>query len=166
MNTGIVRKIDELGRIVIPKEIRKNLNIRNGEDVQIFIQDNSIVLKKYEKLLSMKENADIYINNFRKLTSSDIIITDKEKVISSSVSAYIGNKIDSKIISLIDERKQEEGYFLKFDTLSIEKKYLVSPIIVDADSIGSIMLISDSAITDQDKLLAHILNILLTMNLC
>ena len=44
MNTGIVRKIDELGRIVIPKEIRKNLNIRNGEDVQIFIQDNSIVL--------------------------------------------------------------------------------------------------------------------------
>lgn len=121
MNTGIVRKIDELGRIVIPKEIRKNLNIRNGEDVQIFIQDNSIVLKKYEKLLSMKENADIYINNFRKLTSSDIIITDKEKVISSSVLAYIGNKIDSKIISLIDERKQEEGYFLKFDTLSIEK---------------------------------------------
>lgn len=166
MNTGIVRKIDELGRIVIPKEIRKNLNIRNGEDVQIFIQDNSIVLKKYEKLLSMKENADIYINNFKKLTSSDIIITDKEKVISSSVSAYIGNKIDSKIISLIDERKQEEGYFLKFDTLSIEKKYLVSPIIVDADSIGSIILISDSAITDQDKLLAHILNILLTMNLC
>lgn len=166
MNTGIVRKIDELGRIVIPKEIRKNLNIRNGEDVQIFIQDNSIVLKKYEKLLSMKEKADIYINNFRKLTSSDIIITDKEKVISSSVLAYIGNKIDSKIISLIDERKQEEGYFLKFDTLSIEKKYLVSPIIVDADSIGSIILISDSAITDQDKLLAHILNILLTMNLC
>ena len=166
MNTGIVRKIDELGRIVIPKEIRKNLNIRNGEDVQIFIQDNSNVLKKYEKLLSMKENADIYINNFKKLTSSDIIITDKEKVISSSVLAYIGNKIDSKIISLIDERKQENGYFLKFDTLSIEKKYLVSPIIVDADSIGSIILISDSAITDQDKLLAHILNILLTMNLC
>ncbi len=166
MNTGIVRKIDELGRIVIPKEIRKNLNIRNGEDVQIFIQDNSIVLKKYEKLLSMKENSDIYINNFKKLTSSDIIITDKEKVISSSVLAYIGNKIDSKIISLIDERKQENGYFLKFDTLSIEKKYLVSPIIVDADSIGSIILISDSAITDQDKLLAHILNILLTMNLC
>lgn len=166
MNTGIVRKIDELGRIVIPKEIRKNLNIRNGEDVQIFIQDNSIVLKKYEKLLSMKENADIYINNFKKLTSSDIIITDKEKVISSSVSAYVGNKIDSKIISLIDERKQEEGYFLKFGTLSIEKKYLVCPIIVDADSIGSIILLSDSAITDQDKLLAHILNILLTMNLC
>lgn len=166
MNTGIVRKIDELGRIVIPKEIRKNLNIRNGEDVQIFIQDNSIVLKKYEKLLSMKENADIYINNFKKLTSSDIIITDKEKVISSCVSAYVGNKIDSKIISLVDERKQEEGYFLKFDTLSIEKKYLVCPIIVDADSIGSIILLSDSAITDQDKLLAHILNILLTMNLC
>ena len=38
MDTGVVRKIDELGRIVIPKEIRKNLNIRNGEDVSIFVK--------------------------------------------------------------------------------------------------------------------------------
>ena len=37
MDTGVVRKIDELGRIVISKEIRKNLNIRNGEDVSIFV---------------------------------------------------------------------------------------------------------------------------------
>ena len=42
MDTGVVRKIDELGRIVIPKEIRKNLNIRNGEDVSIFVKDNMI----------------------------------------------------------------------------------------------------------------------------
>ena len=46
-NTGVIRKIDELGRIVIPKEIRKNLNIRNGEDVQIFVEEDKIVLKKY-----------------------------------------------------------------------------------------------------------------------
>lgn len=50
MDTGVVRKIDELGRIVIPKEIRKNLNIRNGEDVSIFVKDNMIVLKSMKEL--------------------------------------------------------------------------------------------------------------------
>ena len=62
MDTGVVRKIDELGRIVIPKEIRKNLNIRNGEDVSIFVKDNMIVLKKYERALTIKEISQKYIN--------------------------------------------------------------------------------------------------------
>ena len=78
MNTGIVRKIDELGRIVIPKEIRKSLNIRNGEDVQIFIKDDEIILKKYKKLLTVKDRANRYLHSFRKITDSFIFITDKE----------------------------------------------------------------------------------------
>ena len=45
--TGVTRKIDELGRIVIPKEIRKNLGIRNGEALEIFTNEDSIILKKY-----------------------------------------------------------------------------------------------------------------------
>lgn len=56
MDTGVVRKIDELGRIVIPKEIRKNLNIRNGEDVSIFVKDNMIVLKKVWKSFNYKRD--------------------------------------------------------------------------------------------------------------
>ena len=56
-NTGVIRKIDSLGRIVIPKEIRKNLNIHNGEDVQIYIEEDKIILKKYQKVLTIKENA-------------------------------------------------------------------------------------------------------------
>ena len=47
MDTGVVRKIDELGRIVIPKEIRKNLNIRNGEDVSIFIKEDMRVYDEH-----------------------------------------------------------------------------------------------------------------------
>ena len=45
--TGVTRKIDELGRIVIPKEIRKNLGIRDGETLEIFTNEDSIILKKY-----------------------------------------------------------------------------------------------------------------------
>ena len=48
-STGIVRNLDELGRIVIPKEIRKKLEIDQKDPIEIFIDGNSIVLKKYEK---------------------------------------------------------------------------------------------------------------------
>jgi len=48
-STGIVRKVDELGRVVIPKELRRTFNIRDNEDaLEIFVDGNTIVLKKYE----------------------------------------------------------------------------------------------------------------------
>ena len=47
--TGIIRRIDELGRIVIPKEIRKNLRIKNGESLEIYLENDSIILKKYSQ---------------------------------------------------------------------------------------------------------------------
>lgn len=166
MNTGMVRKIDELGRIVIPKEIRKSLNIRNGEDVQIFIRDEEIILKKYKKLLSIKDYAKKYICSFKKLTDSTIIITDKEKIIVSSVDNLIGDKIDNKVLCLIEERKSENGYSLKMGNNIINKYYFALPIIIDADSIGSIIFINDSLINDKDKLLSSVLHILLTMEIC
>jgi len=70
-NTGVIRKIDELGRIVIPKEIRKNLNIRNGEDVQIYVEDEKIVLKKYQKVLTVQENVQKYLLMFSKLVDNE-----------------------------------------------------------------------------------------------
>ncbi len=48
-STGIVRNLDELGRVVIPKEIRKKLQIEQKDPIEIFIDGNSIVLKKFEK---------------------------------------------------------------------------------------------------------------------
>ena len=52
--TGIIRRIDELGRIVIPKEIRKNLRIKNGESLEIYLENDSIILKKYSQIESLK----------------------------------------------------------------------------------------------------------------
>ena len=53
-DTGITRKIDELGRIVIPKEIRRTLGIKDGENMQIFVDQNLICLKKYSFFSSLK----------------------------------------------------------------------------------------------------------------
>lgn len=133
MDTGVVRKIDELGRIVIPKEIRKNLNIRNGEDVSIFVKDNMIVLKKYERALTIKEISQKYINAFKKINDDVILISDKNSIISSSNLEYIDKKIDNKIFNLINERKSEEGTVLNLGGEVINSAYIVSPIIVDTD---------------------------------
>ncbi len=165
MNTGIVRKIDELGRIVIPKEIRKSLNIRNGEDVQIFIRDEEIVLKKYKKLLTVKDSAIKYLYSFRKITDSTVFITDKDKIIASTVENLLGEKIDDKILNLIEERKSEDGYSLKMRNNIINKYYYALPIIIDADAIGSIIIVNDLQINEKDKLLSNVLHILLTMDL-
>ena len=58
--TGIVRRIDDLGRIVIPKEIRKKLRIRDGENLEILVRDDEIVLKKY----SVMKNIGDFASNF------------------------------------------------------------------------------------------------------
>ena len=165
MNTGIVRKIDELGRIVIPKEIRKSLNIRNGEDVQIFIKDDEIILKKYKKLLTVKDRANRYLHSFRKITDSFIFITDKEKVLVSMVDNLLGEKVDDKVLSLIEERKSESGYSLKLGNNIVNKYFYLLPIIIDADAIGSIIVVNDQQINEKDKLLSSVLHILLTMEI-
>ena len=166
MDTGVVRKIDELGRIVIPKEIRKNLNIRNGEDVSIFVKDNMIVLKKYERALTIKEISQKYINAFKKINDDVILISDKNSIISSSNLEYIDKKIDNKIFNLINERKSEEGTVLNLGGEVINSAYIVSPIIVDTDAIGSVISICKDRLNEKSKIFNNVINILITLNLC
>ena len=74
--TGVVRRIDDLGRIVIPKEIRRNLRIRDGESMEIFVDSNDIVLKKF----SIMRNIDVYacnlVESLYSLLKKGIVITD------------------------------------------------------------------------------------------
>ena len=79
---GIVRRIDELGRIVIPKEIRKTLHIKNGENLEIFTQNDNIVLKKYSELGNLKELSDTITKSLNQLLKENILITDTDKFIS------------------------------------------------------------------------------------
>ena len=79
--TGIIRRIDELGRIVIPKEIRKNLRIKNGESLEIYLENDSIILKKYSQIESLKNVSIDYVEAFNQIIKHNIIVTDRDKVI-------------------------------------------------------------------------------------
>ncbi|MBD9085556.1 AbrB/MazE/SpoVT family DNA-binding domain-containing protein, partial [bacterium] len=78
--TGVVRRIDELGRIVIPKEIRKNFRIKEGENIEIYIDDNNIILKKYSELKNVPDISSNIIDSVFSIINKDIIITDMSNI--------------------------------------------------------------------------------------
>ena len=106
-----------------------------------------------------------YLYSFRKITDSTVFITDKDKIIASTLENLLGEKIDDKILNLIEERKSEDGYSLKMGNNIINKYYYALPIIIDADAIGSIIIVNNLQINEKDKLLSNVLHILLTMEL-
>ena len=83
MNSGMVRKIDELGRIVIPKEIRKNLKLNMGDNVEIFVDENKIVLKKFSTMLGLEEDLFNIAKVINENTNSSVLFTDTNDIIVS-----------------------------------------------------------------------------------
>jgi AbrB family transcriptional regulator (stage V sporulation protein T) len=80
--TGIVRRIDDLGRIVIPKEIRRILRIRNGESLEIYIDEPElIVLKKFSPMSELEDFAKEYVDSIYTTVKHNIVITDRDKII-------------------------------------------------------------------------------------
>ena len=83
--TGVVRRIDDLGRIVIPKEIRKTLRVKEGSPLEIFTdREGQIILKKYSPIGELSEFATEYAETLAKTTGHIACITDKDTVIAVS----------------------------------------------------------------------------------
>ncbi len=107
--TGIVRKIDELGRIVIPKEIRRTLRIREGDPLEIYT-DNSgkIVFKKYSAIAELSSVAENYASIISKNSGFPILISDKEHIVAvagAPKKEFLGRRISTYSENLIQERK-------------------------------------------------------------
>ena len=94
--TGIIRRIDDLGRIVIPKELRKTLRIKNGDSLEIFVDNEDIILKKYSPMESIEDAATRYVDSFSGVIKHSVIVTDKDRVIAAGGSLkkrYLGKQI-------------------------------------------------------------------------
>ena len=83
MKSGMVRRIDELGRIVIPKEIRKNLKLNTGDVLEIFIEDNKIYLKRFSTILGLQEDLFNIAKVINEMTNASIIFVDQDFIIVS-----------------------------------------------------------------------------------
>lgn len=150
--TGVIRRIDNLGRIVIPKEIRKNLRIKNSENLEIFVTENdSIILKKYNHLDKLQDIAEELTQAIYNITKKNIYITSNQKIISSNKKEYIKEDISTELSKIIEKRKEiiTEGILLT-EKKKLENKTLINPLIVNGDIVGSIILEAQN-INDIDK---------------
>ncbi len=164
-STGVVRRIDELGRIVIPKEIRRNLGIRDGENVEIFTENNNIILKKYNRMNNNNDLAKNLCELVYTIFNYKIIITDNEKIICSSIlkEDLEAAKLTDKLIKIIEERetKKEENSKLKINETELEGNFIYIPIISLNDAIGLVIMNSKELFTDEyniGKLVSNILS--------
>lgn len=152
--TGIVRRIDDLGRVVIPKEIRRTLRIREGDPLEIFTdRDGGVILKKYSPIEELSNFAKEYAEALQATTGNIVIICDKDNIISvsgTSKKEYMDKKISSEVERIMEERKSvlfgEGNKIISIiEDEEIEGKYfaqVVAPIIAEGDTIGAVIIAS------------------------
>ena len=138
--TGMTRRIDELGRLVIPKEIRKNLKIKNNDQLEIEVIDNKIVLIKYDN--SFYDNViKIMINLIKKIINKNVLYTTRDKIIDYSLinkDKYL--ELNSDILNIIENRKDVFNYKME------DSFYSISPIIIYGDLYGSLIIYGDDEV--------------------
>lgn len=152
--TGVVRRIDELGRVVIPKGIRKNLRIREGDSIEIFIEnEDKIILQKHSIFKGLGNDFDNLAKTLHEVTKNSIVITDKEIVIAASGrlgQQYMDQPISTLYRSLINNRRTVHDKVTEIIEKGREKlSAYIMPLIVQGDLFGSICVIEDVKTVDQ-----------------
>ena len=143
--TGVLRRIDELGRIVIPKELRKKLKIREGDFLDIFVEDNNIVLQKYSALKDIEAVLNSLVVSLGKSYNLKMTIVDSTNVIASNFNKlkadmpisndllmYI-NKCDTTLLNKNVNLNVSEG-------INAEANILIKPITVYGDLYGAVLI--------------------------
>ncbi|MOA01617.1 Stage V sporulation protein T [compost metagenome] len=149
--TGIVRRIDDLGRVVIPKEIRRTLRIREGDPLEIFVdRDGEVILKKYSPIGELGDFAKEYAESLFEGTSHTTLITDRDSIIAvagASKKEFLEKSVGSVLESCMENRKTinelNGGAFeLIKDLQETYSSFVVAPIISGGDPIGTVVLLS------------------------
>ena len=145
MKSGITRRIDELGRLVVPKEIRYNLGIRDGEPLEIYVENNSIIIKKYSEVKNIESISNDICKIINDVCNVDVMISDRDKIIATSVTLK-----DEKDLNLIDNHKKlidERETYISTNIekmYNLEKYFVIKPIITSNDCSGLVFIISNN----------------------
>lgn len=146
--TGIVRRIDDLGRVVIPKEIRRTMRLHEGAALEIFTdRDGQIVLKKYSPVGELSDFASQLCDAMYKATGSCAAICDRDAVIAASGSGkkeLVGQSISGTVQKIMDDRGQFENRGTVASPIENSNKFSVltaAPVITDGDVTGCVMFV-------------------------
>lgn len=167
--TGIVRRVDELGRLVIPKEIRRTLRIREGDPLEIFTdREGEIILKKYSPVGELGLFAKQYAEALAQTSGYTVLVTDRDQIVAvagASKKELMAKPISRGLEKVIDARENilASSTDKNFVNISIDddleaKAQVIAPIICEGDAIGSVIMITkENAVKfgDTERKLCH-----------
>lgn len=166
--TGIIRRIDDLGRIVIPKEIRKTMHIRESDPLEIFTEkDGDIILKKYSPIGEMGNNAKQYAEAIAAQIPYTVCICDQDSVIAAAgpnAKKLLGKLLHEKAEEALLERKnvlmnREQEDFFPFisDFPEVFQYVCLSTIIAESEAVGFVCIVSvEDELTETELKIAQI----------
>jgi len=152
--TGIVRRIDELGRVVIPKEIRRTLRIREGDPLEIYTdRDGEVILKKYSPIGEIAAFAKDYTESLFRSMGHITCICDRDMVVAASgvprkelwdkpISRELENAIENRQSMAINKLSGGKVISVTNDEEGVYTAQVFSPIIADGEAIGGVLLLS------------------------
>ena len=150
---GIVRRIDDLGRVVVPKEIRRTLRIREGDPLEIFTdREGEIILKKYSPIGELGIFAKQYAVSLAQTTGYQVCITDRDQVVAAAGGVkkdFMGKPISRQLDRVIADRNQilaekEDKNFIAITENDNDEfqAQAICPIICEGDAIGAVTILS------------------------
>ena len=150
--TGIVRRIDDLGRVVIPKEIRRTLRIREGDPLEIYTEkDGGVIFRKYSPMGDLQDFAAQICESIGKNTGRIAAVADRDSIIALSGAPrreLVDRRNSADLENLMEQRKSyrySPGNVKLRAVEGSEKYYLgaVAPIVAQGDLMGCVMLLMD-----------------------
>lgn len=150
--TGIVRRIDDLGRVVVPKEIRRTLRIREGDPMEIYTdREGEIILKKYSPIGELGEFARQYVDSLAQTTGHIVAVADRDQFIAVSAAGrkeLLQKPISHELERAINERESvmAAGSSREYKKIAQESENysyeVIYPIIAEGDAIGSVVILA------------------------
>lgn len=147
--TGIVRRIDDLGRVVIPKEIRRTLRIREGDPLEIFVdRDGEVILKKYSPISELSDFAKEYAEALYDSLANPVLICDRDTYIAvagGSKKDYLNKNVSELLEKSLEDRNsilvtQSGEYSLVDGNTEQISSYTIGPIVANGDPIGAVII--------------------------
>jgi len=155
--TGIVRRIDDLGRVVIPKEIRRTMRIREGDPLEIYTDhEGEVIFKKYSPIEELAEIASQYADAVNKACGISIIIVDKDIAVACagvSKKDVLEHKISGGLDSVIETRqlyawRNGEKKIPVVDRLEKYCAKIIAPIFSEGDIIGAVTIVEADTLSE------------------
>ena len=153
--TGIVRRIDDLGRVVIPKEIRRTLRIREGDPLEIYTAtDGEVIFKKYSPVGELSTFAAQYADVLSRISSMPTLICDRDHVIAAagvSKREYLERRVTAVLENYMENRRSYSAHANSVDSIQpvegIESDAaIIYPIIASGDVTGAVVMLKGDTI--------------------